>query len=36
MGTEETLLNKVGFIYDMDGVIYHGDKIIDRVVDLIK
>ncbi len=29
------LLNKSGFICDMDGVIYHGNKILDGVADFI-
>ena len=27
----EQILNKKGFICDMDGVIYHGNKILDGV-----
>ena len=29
------LLNKQGFICDMDGVIYHGNRILDGVTDFI-
>lgn len=29
------LLNKIGFICDMDGVIYHGNKILDGVADFV-
>ena len=31
----EKLLNKKGFICDMDGVIYHGNKILDGVADFV-
>lgn len=31
----ENLMNKKGFISDMDGVIYHGNKILDGVQDFI-
>ena len=31
----EQLLNKKGFICDMDGVIYHGSKILDGVADFV-
>ena len=31
----QTLLNKTGFICDMDGVIYHGNKILDGVAEFI-
>ena len=31
----DNLLNKKGFISDMDGVIYHGNKILDGVADFI-
>ena len=30
-----TLLNKKGFISDMDGVIYHGNRILDGVADFV-
>lgn len=30
-----SLLNKKGFISDMDGVIYHGNKILDGVADFV-
>ncbi len=31
----EKILNKVGFISDMDGVIYHGNKILDGVAEFV-
>lgn len=31
----EQILNKAGFISDMDGVIYHGNRILDGVADFI-
>ena len=31
----ENIKNKVGFICDMDGVIYHGNKILDGVTDFV-
>ncbi len=31
----EQILNKSGFICDMDGVIYHGNKILDGVADFV-
>ncbi len=31
----DKILNKVGFICDMDGVIYHGNKILDGVADFV-
>lgn len=31
----DSILNKAGFISDMDGVIYHGNKILDGVADFI-
>ncbi len=31
----EAVRNKVGFICDMDGVIYHGNKILDGVVEFV-
>ncbi|MBQ7045160.1 MAG: HAD family hydrolase [Clostridia bacterium] len=31
----ENLKNKIGFICDMDGVIYHGNKILDGVYDFV-
>ncbi len=31
----EQILNKAGFICDMDGVIYHGNKILDGVADFV-
>ena len=31
----ENILNKKGFICDMDGVIYHGSKILDGVADFV-
>ena len=31
----ENLMNKKGFICDMDGVIYHGDRVLDGVQDFI-
>ena len=31
----EQILQKAGFICDMDGVIYHGNKILDGVADFI-
>lgn len=31
----EAILNKKGFICDMDGVIYHGNKILDGVADFV-
>lgn len=31
----ENILNKKGFICDMDGVIYHGNKILDGVSDFV-
>ena len=31
----ESLLKKTGFICDMDGVIYHGNKVLDGVADFI-
>ncbi len=31
----ENIRGKVGFICDMDGVIYHGNKVLDGVVDFI-
>lgn len=31
----EKILNKDGFICDMDGVIYHGNKILDGVADFV-
>ena len=30
------ILDKKGFICDMDGVIYHGDRILDGVEEFIK
>ena len=30
------ILNKKGFICDMDGVIYHGDNILDGVKQFVK
>lgn len=32
----ENILNKKGFICDMDGVIYHGSKILDGVLDIVR
>ena len=32
---KEKILSKTGFICDMDGVIYHGNKILDGVADFI-
>ena len=32
----ETIKNKLGFICDMDGVIYHGNKILDGVTEFIQ
>ena len=29
------ILNKKGFISDMDGVIYHGNRILDGVVEFV-
>ena len=31
----ERIKNKLGFICDMDGVIYHGNKILDGVTEFI-
>ena len=31
----EKILAKKGFICDMDGVIYHGNKILDGVADFV-
>lgn len=31
----DTIFNKLGFICDMDGVIYHGNKVLDGVADFI-
>ena len=31
----EGIKNKLGFICDMDGVIYHGNKILDGVTEFI-
>ena len=31
----EEILNKAGFICDMDGVIYHGNKILDGVAEFV-
>lgn len=31
----EAIRNKIGFICDMDGVIYHGSKILDGVTDFV-
>ena len=31
----ETIRNKVGFICDMDGVIYHGNRVLDGVTDFV-
>ena len=31
----EKIRNKAGFICDMDGVIYHGDKILDGVIEFV-
>ena len=31
----ENIKNKLGFICDMDGVIYHGNKILDGVTEFI-
>ena len=31
----DNLRNKAGFIIDMDGVIYHGNKILNRVPEFI-
>ena len=31
----DSILNKAGFICDMDGVIYHGNKILDGVADFV-
>lgn len=31
----DTVKNKIGFICDMDGVIYHGNKILDGVADFV-
>ncbi len=33
--TMNSLINKKGFICDMDGVIYHGDRILDGVADFV-
>jgi NagD protein len=33
--TMESIKNKLGFICDMDGVIYHGNKILDGVTEFI-
>jgi rRNA large subunit m3Psi methyltransferase RlmH len=32
----DAILRKKGFICDMDGVIYHGSKILDGVADFVK
>ncbi len=32
----ESIQNKIGFICDMDGVIYHGNKILDGVKDFVE
>ena len=32
---KETIRSKVGFICDMDGVIYHGNKLLDGVADFV-
>ena len=32
----DIIRNKKGFICDMDGVIYHGNKILDGVADFVK
>jgi len=32
----DNIKNKIGFICDMDGVIYHGNKVLDGVHDFIK
>ena len=32
----EQIKNKLGFICDMDGVIYHGSRILDGVADFIR
>ena len=32
----DAIKNKVGFICDMDGVIYHGSRVLDGVTDFIK
>ncbi len=31
----EAIRNKIGFICDMDGVIYHGSRVLDGVVDFV-
>ncbi len=31
----ENIISKMGFICDMDGVIYHGNKILDGVPEFI-
>ena len=31
----ENLRNKKGFICDMDGVIYHGNKLLDGVIPFV-
>ena len=31
----DNILNKKGFICDMDGVIYHGSEILDGVADFV-
>ena len=32
----ETLRSKKGFICDMDGVIYHGNKLLDGVKEFVE
>ena len=31
----KNILDKAGFICDMDGVIYHGNQILDGVLDFV-
>ena len=31
----ENIINKKGFICDMDGVIYHGNKLLPGVADFV-
>ena len=35
-GNMETLRSKKGFICDMDGVIYHGNKLLDGVKEFVE